>query len=530
MRKLSIGPLFILLVIFLVSRFASAAVQDMRGRELPTELPQKKSDSLPQKLPAKKASVRKSVATTLPAKAVSKTVVTTVSNGAASQTKTLPKKRAAKKTVVVVQNQPQRMPKKLPAFKAHRVQINFEEIPSTPLEQSVVIISPALEAPQDANAIAAASIEALPQALPVKPPQEVAATEVTTLERPTVERPIIEILPSEPTGELWQQDPNAVAAQPLTESDALATASSTSSGLSDIASIAEATAAASTLSTSAEAATPPTATANTEVATEVKTEVKADVKTEVQAEAAAKVEVSVEPATEAPAQIATSAEASAEATSSVSSAVSAGLAPEATVEAKATTAQVGPTSTVTTVTTTLEVSQPTETEGLNKLFVRAGYLSARYAELSPELKNGASTFGVSFARAFSSWEAKASLDFAYGLDQQVSVRNTRMSMARLEGAYLFGKLGFIRPLVGAGVGVANVDVTSYRESEDNGEVILREHAQGTAFLVAPHVGLRASFSKSILLDLTAQYLALAGGSDVSKLGGALLEASFGFAF
>ncbi len=504
MRKLSIGPLFILLVIFLVSRFASAAVQDMRGRELPQELPEKKSASLPQKLPAKKASVRKPVVTTLPAKAISKTVVTTASNGAASQTKTLPKKRAAKKTVVVVQGTPQRLPKKLPAFKAHRVQINFEEIPSTPLDQSVVIISPALEAPQDANAIAAASIEALPQALPVKPPQEVAATEVTTLERPTVERPIIEILPSEPTGELWQQDPNAVAAQPLTESDALATASSTSSGLSDIASIAEATAAAS--------------------------EVKTDVKTEVQAEAAAKVEVSADPATEAPAPIATSTDATAEATSAVSSAVSAGLAPEATVESKATTAQVGSTSTVTTVTTTLEVSQPTETEGLNKLFVRAGYLSARYAELSPELKNGASTFGVSFARAFSSWEAKASLDFAYGLDQQVSVRNTRMSMARLEGAYLFRKLGFIRPLVGAGVGVANVDVTSYRESEDNGDVILREHAQGTAFLVAPHVGLRASFSKSILLDLTAQYLALAGGSDVSKLGGALLEASFGFAF
>lgn len=466
MRKLSIGPLFVLLIIFLVSRFASAATQDLRGRELPMELPAKLPAKSPSKLatkPAKSVAAKKAVpakksqATSLPAKTK---VAAAPSNG---------------------------LPKKLPVFKARRVQINFEEIPSTPLDQSVVIIAPALEVHQDPEAIAAQSFEALPQALPDKSPEAPAVAEVAT-----VERPLIEILPSEPTGELWQQDPNAVAAQPLTEStqtvseaEALATSaaslSASSTGLSDIEAIA------SSISKSS---------ATTSITTQTEAP-SASVQTEQPVQHEEQHEEPLASAIE-----------------------SAKLSHQPTpIESNSGS-----------LSARIETSRGADTEGLNKLFVRAGYLAAKYSDLSPELKNGASTFGVSFAHGFSSWEVKGSLDFAYGLDQSINARNTRMSLARAEGLYLFRTFGFLRPLIGAGAGVATVDVTSYRESENNGEVILREHAQGTAFLFSPQAGLRASFSKSILFDLTAQYLVLAGGSDVSKLGGALLEASFGFAF
>ncbi|RYZ65804.1 MAG: hypothetical protein EOP05_20080, partial [Proteobacteria bacterium] len=190
MRKLPIGPLLVIIVLFLASHFANAQALP---QSLPEKLPAKLPSKLPQKTSNKRAAVRgaKAVATQsakLPAK--------------------LPSKTPAKSNMKVATG----LPKKLPSFKSKRVQINFEEIPSTPLEQSVVVMAPALEAPQDANAIAAASIEQLPQALPVKPPQAPAAPELAY-----VERPLIEVLPSEPTNELWQLDPNAVAAQPLTE-------------------------------------------------------------------------------------------------------------------------------------------------------------------------------------------------------------------------------------------------------------------------------------------------------------------------
>lgn len=481
MRKLSVGPLFFLLVIFLFSRFASAAVQDLRGRELPAQLPAK--------LQTKKAAVR---AKTLPTKTVVKAQV----------------KRAAKAPVkkqVVVSG----LPKKLPVFKAKRVQINFEEIPSTPLEQSVVILAPALEVIQDPNTIevAANSIEVLPQALPEKPPQAPEAPELAT-----VERPFIEILPSEPTGELWQQDPNAVAAQPLAEDGTRVSATP----LTQTEAVATAQAATVTQTDAASAEAESLALATSSATSSGLTDLEA-------------IAATVAAASSSNASVAATASASVTSTSEVN-ATAPTPAPDVIESAK-----LSPTPTPTetepaAIVTRIEPSSADSNSNPNKLFVRAGYLAAKYSDLSPELANGASTFGVSFARTFSDWEAKANLDFAYGRDQRVSTRNTRMSLVRLEGSYLFGNVGFLRPYVGGGGGVANVDVTSYRASENNGELILREHAQGTAFLVSPHLGLRASLSKSILFDLTAQYLVLAGGSNVSKLGGALLEASFGFAF
>jgi hypothetical protein len=510
MRKLPIGPLFVLLVIFLVSHFASA-------QSLPTTLPAK----LPAKLPSKRAGVRSaptaetkseagpvtgSVKTTVTVTKTPKANLKAKAQSGKSATKSAASsvaKAAAKKNAVAG------MPKSLPAFKgSKRVQLNFEEIPSTPLEQSVVVMSPALEAQTDSDAIAAASIDALPQALPVKPPQAPRPPEFAT-----VERPLIEVLPAEPTGELWQQNPSAVAAQPLREEGA----SSESKDLVGSTTFADSTASAEASS----AALVPLKDDADITATESAFTTSAS-----STEAAA----GSTGATSAAASSATAAS-SASASTSAPSTTTSVTASTAVISTAGLSAQpVEVSSETNSMTARIETSRDRNDLRSNKIFVRTGYLAARYSELESELKNGATTFGLSYAHGFNAWELKASLDLAYGLDQQMNFRNTRMALVRAEGLYLFNSFGILRPIVGAGIGFANIDVTSYRESSGSSDLIVREHAQGTAFLISPQAGLRAQFSNSVLFDLTGQYLVLAGGENLSKLGGALVEASLGFAF
>ncbi len=165
-----------------------------------------------------------------------------------------------------------------------------------------------------------------------------------------------------------------------------------------------------------------------------------------------------------------------------------------------------------------------------RVFVRTGYLNAEYNQLEGDLKNGATVFGVSISQLFTTTEVRLGLDVAHGLDQELSLRNTRMAMFRAEGLYQFKSLGIFHAFGGGAIGVAEVDVNSYHRSAASNDVELRENAKGTVLLGAPEVGIRGLISRDLSLDITAQYLLLAGGAPISKLGGWLGELALGFSF
>ena len=166
-----------------------------------------------------------------------------------------------------------------------------------------------------------------------------------------------------------------------------------------------------------------------------------------------------------------------------------------------------------------------------RIFVRSGYLNAQYSQLESDLKNGASVFGVSVSQVFTKTEIRLGIDVAHGLDQAISLRNTRMAMLRAEGLYHFPSLGVFHAFGGGALGVADIDVTSYHQRTlSNGDIVVRENAKGTALLAAPEVGIRALIGRDLSLDISAEYLLLGGGEQIAKLGGLLGEVALGFSF
>jgi hypothetical protein len=166
-----------------------------------------------------------------------------------------------------------------------------------------------------------------------------------------------------------------------------------------------------------------------------------------------------------------------------------------------------------------------------RLFIRGGYLDAAYSKLESDLKNGATLFGVSASQVFSETEVRLGIDFAYGLDQSVSLRNTRMAMFRAEGLYTLLRLADTASLyVGGALGLTDIQVTSFRSKNANGDVTIRENAKGTAFLGAPEIGSRINIGRQVSFDVSLQYLLLMGGDQISNLGGLLAEGALGFRF
>lgn len=166
-----------------------------------------------------------------------------------------------------------------------------------------------------------------------------------------------------------------------------------------------------------------------------------------------------------------------------------------------------------------------------RFFVRGGYLDAAYSKIESDLKNGATLFGLSASQQFSQTEVRLGLDLAHGLDQSVTLRNTRMVLLRAEGLYnLVNAKDAASFYVGGALGLADIDVTSFRSQNANGDVTVRENAKGTALLAAPEIGARLFIGRDISIDLAAQYLLLAGGGQASNLGGLLGEAALGFSF
>jgi|GEM_PF-4821103 len=166
-----------------------------------------------------------------------------------------------------------------------------------------------------------------------------------------------------------------------------------------------------------------------------------------------------------------------------------------------------------------------------RLFIRGGYLDAAYSKLESDLKNGATLFGVSASQVFSKTEVRLGIDVAHGLDQSITLRNTRMAMFRAEGLYNVAQASdFADFYLGAAVGLADIDVTSFRGQNQYGDVTVRENAKGDALLAEPEIGVRLHLSHIISFDVSLGYMLLSGGAPVSSLGGALAEAALGFTF
>lgn len=174
---------------------------------------------------------------------------------------------------------------------------------------------------------------------------------------------------------------------------------------------------------------------------------------------------------------------------------------------------------------------PSNESPRRRLFIRGGYLDAAYSKLESDLKNGATLFGVSASQVFSNTEVRLGIDFAYGLDQTVSLRNTRMAMFRAEGLYTLVRLADTASLyAGGALGLTDIQVTSFRSKNSNGDVTIRENAKGTALLGAPEIGSRINIGRQVSFDLSLQYLLLLGGDQISNLGGLLAEGALGFRF
>lgn len=164
--------------------------------------------------------------------------------------------------------------------------------------------------------------------------------------------------------------------------------------------------------------------------------------------------------------------------------------------------------------------------GIRILWIRGGTLMTRYEDLAPELENGATSFGVGMSRAIGGFELRLALDIQHGLDQAVTVQNTRTLI--LTGEVLRSwPLRYAEPYVSAGLGAANFNVRSERASSD-GLIHLLEHASGSAVALIPAAGLRFSVTRRIRLEIQLQYMGLIGPDAAGKLSAPAAMASLGF--
>jgi hypothetical protein len=179
------------------------------------------------------------------------------------------------------------------------------------------------------------------------------------------------------------------------------------------------------------------------------------------------------------------------------------------------------------------ISQPahekhTGFENGNRFLIRASYLDAHYDELDSRLENGATSIGVAAGRDFGSIEARVALDFFNGMDQEVTLRNTRTLLLRGELLKFFNSGHMVHPFVGASLGLADVDVNSEVAVSSN-EILSRENAKGTGLEVGPAAGLRFDLGRSGLsLDLSAEWIFISGPDQIDRAGGANLSTALTF--
>jgi len=173
----------------------------------------------------------------------------------------------------------------------------------------------------------------------------------------------------------------------------------------------------------------------------------------------------------------------------------------------------------------------TDAPEINRFYLRASYLDARYSHLESDLENGATTFGGGVARTRGDFEGRVILEIGHGLDQAVIPQNTRIFAVRGDVNYEFLKAqGLpVAPIAGIGLGYTYFNVFSVRS--DNGTTqTIRINDQTTSITTSPAVGIRLKLPKAFTLDLTAEYLLLLSGGESASLGGLAGALSLGVPF
>lgn len=161
--------------------------------------------------------------------------------------------------------------------------------------------------------------------------------------------------------------------------------------------------------------------------------------------------------------------------------------------------------TATVVTTTSTLAPKNSHSGI-RILARTSYIDSKYSRLAPELQDGQSTLALGLENDFNRFTGRALLELGHGMDQAVTIQNTRSFIVRGDLLYFFAKDSSVRPLVGGGIGLVDVNVRSYRLNQ-NGQTYLREHARETSLLISPFAGIRAHHSL-FSLDLTLEYTAV----------------------
>lgn len=159
---------------------------------------------------------------------------------------------------------------------------------------------------------------------------------------------------------------------------------------------------------------------------------------------------------------------------------------------------------------------------------RTHYWSTRFERISGELENGATSVGLSWTRKADLIDWRIAIDVVHGMDQAVTIQNTRMVAVRGEALYGFGH-GPVFPYVGAGLGIVDYSVRSQRASTDE---TLRwvEHASGTALALIPSAGIWMGLGENLRLDFQLDYIGAFGSGASHHLGSLTAGASFGLSY
>lgn len=174
------------------------------------------------------------------------------------------------------------------------------------------------------------------------------------------------------------------------------------------------------------------------------------------------------------------------------------------------------------------VAKPT-TSGGRTIFFETGYLDSRFDKLESDLKNGASTMSIALGLPLNDLEIRGALDVAHGMDQAVTPQNTRLLAARGGVLTKLGHVGRMTLSGGGTVGVAGLDVRSYREVKAN-EFTIEQHAMGTVLVLAPELDSRVEIGSQVLLQVAVRYYLFSGQADLAKLSALSAHAGIGYDF
>lgn len=161
--------------------------------------------------------------------------------------------------------------------------------------------------------------------------------------------------------------------------------------------------------------------------------------------------------------------------------------------------------------------------------LRTSYIGSKYSEIAPELENGQTTLALGLESPLrNNLHGRALIELGHGMDQSVTIQNTRSFILRADLIYLLDlKSNFVQALFGGGLGFLDANVRSYRTNGAGGTT-LREHEHVSSLLGVPFTGMRFSHD-DITVDLTIEYTAVLSAKS-STFGGLTGALTLGFKF